>query len=125
MTESINGPRPADEKAPQKKRPLGRPKRSASGELVPKEHAMRDRFLLESTRPGRIVGARLVHKAGYYRLLVTLSWKQGEFTVTGYDNYEVREWRTADQALKRLYETYGFTGTAVFERERTDATEQP
>lgn len=86
---------------------------------------MRDRFLLESARPGRVVGARLVYKAGYYRLLVTLSWKQGEFIVTGYDNYEVREWRTADQALKRLYETYGFTGTAVFEREREDAAEQP
>jgi hypothetical protein len=86
---------------------------------------MRDRFLLGSNRAGRIVGARLVYKAGYYRLLVTLSWKQGEFIVTGYDNYEVREWRTADQAIKRLYETYGFTGTAVIERGREDAAEQP
>jgi hypothetical protein len=89
-----------------------------SGELVPKEHAMRDRFLVGDARPGRIVGARLVYKNGNYRLLVTLSWKQGEFTVTGYDNYEVREWRTADQALKRLYESYDFNGTAVVERER-------
>jgi hypothetical protein len=84
---------------------------------VPKEHAIRDRFLSTALRAGRIVGARLVYKSGNYRLLVTLSWKQGEFTVTGYDNYEVREWRTSDQALKRLYESYGFTGTAVFERE--------
>ena len=65
---------------------------------------MRDRFLVAPARPGKIVGARLVYKNGNYRLFVTLSWKQGEFTVTGYDNYEVREWRTADQALKRLYE---------------------
>lgn len=117
MTESIVGPRPADEGAPRKRRPVGRPKRSASGEIVPKEHAIRDRFLSTALRAGRIVGARLVYKSGNYRLLVTLSWKQGEFTVTGYDNYEVREWRTSDQALKRLYESYGFTGTAVFERE--------
>ena len=117
MTESIVGPTPSDETAPRKKRPVGRPKRSKSGELVPKEHAMRDRFLCSPQRAGRIVGARLVYKCGNYRLLVTLSWKQGEFTVTGYDNYEVREWRTADQALKRLYGAYGFTGTAVFERE--------
>ena len=79
---------------------------------------MRDRFLVAPARPGKIVGARLVYKRGNYRLLVTLSWKQGEFTVTGYDNYEVREWRTADQALKRLYDSYGFTGTAVVERDR-------
>lgn len=125
MTERLNGPGPADEDAPQKKRPLGRPKRSESGELVPKELAMRDRFLAGAGRPGRIVGARLVYKSGYYRLLVTLSWKQGEFTVTGYDNYEVREWRTADQALKRLYDSYGFNGTAVFEREREEGAPQP
>ncbi len=79
---------------------------------------MRDRFLVAPARPGKIVGARLVYKNGNYRLFVTLSWKQGEFTVTGYDNYEVREWRTADQALKRLYDSYGFTGTAVVERDR-------
>ena len=78
---------------------------------------MRDRFLCAPARPGRVVGARLVHKSGNYRLLVKLSWKKGEFTVTGYDNYEVREWRSADQALKRLYESYGFEGTVVFERE--------
>ena len=82
---------------------------------------MRDRFLVAPARPGKIVGARLLYKNGNYRLLVTLSWKQGEFTVTGYDNYEVREWRTADQALKRLYDSYGFTGTAVVERDRGDA----
>jgi hypothetical protein len=104
---------------------VGRPKRSESGELVPKELAMRDRFLCAPARPGRIVGARLIYKSGSYRLLVTLSWKQGEFTVTGYDNYEVREWRTADQALKRLYDAYGFTGTAVFEREREDEAPAP
>ena len=79
---------------------------------------MRDRFLVAPARPGKIVGARLVYKNGNYRLFVTLSWKQGEFTVTGYDNYEVREWRTSDQALKRLYDSYGFTGTAVVERDR-------
>lgn len=85
---------------------------------------MRDRFLSGEGRPGRIVGARLVYKGGHYRLLVTLSWKQGEFTVTGYDNYEVREWRTADQALKRLYESYGFTGTAVVEFERAGEAQE-
>jgi hypothetical protein len=93
-----------------------------SGELVPKEHAMRDRFLVGDARPGKIVSARLVYKNRHYRLLVTLSWKQGEYTVTGYDNYEVREWSSADQALKRLYESYGFEGTAVVEREREPAT---
>ena len=118
LTAPINGPRPADEKAPRKRRGVGRPRRSVSGELVPKEHAMRDRFLVAPARPGKIVSARLVYKNGNYRLVVTLSWKQGEFTVTGYDNYEVREWRTADQALKRLYDSYGFTGTAVVERDR-------
>jgi hypothetical protein len=83
---------------------------------------MRDRFLVAPARPGKIVGARLIYKGGNYRLLVTLSWKQGEFTVTGSDNYQVREWRTADQALKRLYESYGFTGTAVVERDRGDGS---
>jgi len=117
LTETINGPRPADENAPQKRRSVGRPKRSESGELVPREFAIRDRFLLESARPGRIVGARLVRRRGLYRLLVTVSWMRGEFTVTGYSDYEAREWRSADQALDRLYEAYGFTGTAVVERE--------
>ena len=87
LTAPINGPRPADEKAPRKRRGVGRPRRSVSGELVPKEHAMRDRFLVAPARPGKIVSARLVYKNGNYRLVVTLSWKQGEFTVTGYDNY--------------------------------------
>ena len=83
---------------------------------MPKEHAMRDRFLCTPQRAGRIVGARLLFKNGSYRLLVTLSWKKGEFTVTNYADYQVREWRTADAALKRLYGSYGFTGTAVVER---------
>jgi hypothetical protein len=121
LTPPINGPRPADEKAPRKRRGVGRPKKSVSGELVPKEHAMRDRFLVSPARPGKIVSARLVYKNKYYRLLVTLSWKQGEFTVTGYDSYEVREWSSADQALKRLYESYDFAGTAVVERERENS----
>lgn len=81
---------------------------------------MRDRFLVGPDRPGNVIGARLVYKNGNYRLLVTLSWKQGEFTVTGSDDYKVREWRSADQALKRLYESYGFTGTALVERGRRD-----
>jgi hypothetical protein len=53
---------------------------------VPREFAIRDRFLLESARPGRIVGARLVRRRGLYRLLVTVSWMRGEFTVTGYSD---------------------------------------
>lgn len=125
MTERITGPRPADEDAPREKRSVGRPKRSETCELVPKELAIRDRFLLGTARPGRIVGARLVYKGGLYRLLVTLSWMRGEFFVTGYNDFEVREWRTADQALKRLYDTYGFTGTAVVERGQEGEPPQP
>lgn len=99
-----------------KKPPRGRPKLNETGASVSAGRAISDSLLCAPARAGCIVAARLVQRSGICRLLVRLSWLQGEFTVTCADSDQVREWRTADQALKRLCGAYGYVGRVLYER---------
>lgn len=94
----------------------GRPKLNESGTNVPDGQAISDSLLCAPARVGCIVAARLVQRSGLCHLLVRLSWMQGEFTVTCADSNEVREWRSVDQALKRVRGGYGFSEAVLYER---------
>lgn len=95
----------------------GRPKRNESGDVVAGGHGIAERLIRDSAQVGRVIAARLVRKSGAYRLLIRLSLRRGECTVTSDDGGQVREWRSADQALKRLSEVYGYDGPALVEYE--------